>query len=380
MVGSGPAPRPIESERSLELAGRRVSRIQRSLLYEEAAKRIRELIEREGLHGSYLASERELAGLFGVSRETVRKGLELLERKGVVARERGRGTLVVPGGERPNGQRIFAVASPHEHGPRGPYENELIAGLAEGAGLRGWPLTFIDVAAPAGQKDLLARLEKGGMDGLFFLSVTDKKLIEDVLGGWGGACVLIDHHFPEMQLTSIIDDSEGGVMQVMEHLLSLGHRRIGYVGSSSRSHNPWRYSGYVEALEGVGVDIDQDLIVSAFSSFDSGREAGEKLLGLADRPTAVVAFDDVRALGVWRAAENSGMNVGRDLAIVGYGDVAVRIGLSEELSSVRFDAGKLGRIAAEKMDLLTEGREAGELVRVPVELVVRRSSEGARPD
>ena len=58
------------------MTARRVSPIQRNLLYEEAGKRIRELIEKEGLRGSYLASERELAGMFGVSRETVRKGLD----------------------------------------------------------------------------------------------------------------------------------------------------------------------------------------------------------------------------------------------------------------------------------------------------------------
>ena len=119
--------------------------------------------------------------------------------------------------------------------------------------------------------------------------------------------------------------------------------------------------------------------MKSFGSFESGLSAGNELLGRRDPPTAVFAFDDTRAWGVWRAAEARGLEVGRDLALVGFGDTAARAGFPEELSSVRFGSSDMGRLAVAKLRELMAGRgQAGEIVLVPTELVVRKSSRNAR--
>jgi LacI family transcriptional regulator len=219
----------------------------------------------------------------------------------------------------------------------------------------------------------------GGLDGVVLLSIVDRKMVEAVLEDWRGPVVLVDHHFPGLAVTSVMEDCAGGLRRATEHLVALGHRRIGYVEVTKRERNPWRHAGYAGALAAAGIAPDDRLIVKSFGSFESGQAAGEELLGRPDPPSAVFAFDDTRAWGVWRAAEARGLEVGRDFALVGFGDTAAQAGFPEELSSVRFSARDLGQLAVHKLAELMAGRgRPGELVKVPAELVVRKSSQNAR--
>lgn len=355
--------------------------ISRQLLYQQMSARVRRMIREKNLWGRYLAPERNLASLFGVSRETVRRSLDLLQRQGLVARRHGQGTMVLPRQKaRKRGAQRHVLAVSYMLGG-GPYNTDLLLGLTDAAGKARWNLSFRNLATPAGRQEVFAALRDGGADGLLLLSVTDRALVEALLRSWNRPTVLLDHHFEGLPLTSVVDDSEGGARQAVEHLLALGHRRIGYVDVSRREMNPWRYAGYAGALRAAGLEPDASLVAASFASFDSGRAAGEELLARPDPPRAVFAFDDLRAWGVWRAAEARGLAVGRDFALVGYGDTAAQAGFPEELSSVRASGAALGRLAAEKLEELIAGRaQPGELVKVPVELVVRTSSREARAE
>ena len=356
-----------------------LAKVSRHLMYQDVSARIRQLIRDKGLWQQYLAPERDLAELFGVSRETVRRSLALLEREGVVARRHGQGTLVLPRRQQraARAEARVLVASFSQGG--GGYLSTMLSGLTDGAGQARWALSFANLAIPAVRQEFFATLRNRGVDGLLLLSVVDRPMVEEALAAWAGPAVLADHHFDGLPLTGVIDDSEDGARQAVEHLLSLGHRRIGYVEVTKRERNPWRHAGYVRALAAAGIAPDDRLIVKSFGSFESGQAAGEELLGRPDPPTAVFAFDDTRAWGVWRAAEASGLEVGRYFALVGFGDTAAQAGFPEELSSVRFSARDLGQLAVKKLAELMAGRgRPGELVKVPAELVVRKSSQNAR--
>jgi DNA-binding LacI/PurR family transcriptional regulator len=122
------------------------------------------------------------------------------------------------------------------------------------------------------------------------------------------------------------------------------------------------------------------LVAGCHIDVEGARAAGRQLLGRANPPTAILAFDDVVAWGVWKAAEELGLVVGRDLALAGYGDTAAGAGFSQELTSVRVDMNRLGEVAAAELGNLMNGKSLpGKLVLVPAELVVRASSRNARP-
>ena len=358
----------------------RVPKISRHLMYREVAQQVERMIKCKKLRGQLLAPERELADLFGVSRETIRRSLAILERQGLVARRHGQGTQVLPRHKARSGsrKRQILVAS-YGQGTGSFYASELLAGLSRGPVNAHWSLTFNDLSIPAMRRELFTALTDKRLDGLLLVAVVDRRLVEEIRGAWAGPLVLVDHYFPGLPVTGVIDDSQGGAVRAVEHLLALGHRRIGYLEMSRRDSNPWRYAGYAQALRAAGVKPTEELIVKSYPSFESGQAATEELLSRSRPPTAIFAFDDLRAWGAWRAAEARGLQVGRDFAIVGYGDTAARVGFPEELSSVRVDLQQVGRLAAEKLEALIEGRDRpGELVTLPTELIVRASSKDAR--
>ncbi|MHC4914882.1 MAG: LacI family DNA-binding transcriptional regulator [Planctomycetota bacterium] len=361
-----------------------IAKLSRHLLYEEVAASIRQLIRERGLWGTYLPPERELASMFGVNRGTVRKGLQALEEQGVISRRQGQGTLVVPrpqNGKRSREARVIVASFVRLPVTEGFY-GEIMAGITLGASDADWNVVF-----HSGLRDterwtrFIADLADEMLDGLVLVSFTRHSVVEEVLTHWKGPAVLVDHYFGDLPLTGVIDDSRAGARRATEHLLGLGHRRIGYIDVSDPATNPWRYSGYAEALRAAGVEPNPGLRAGCHADMEQARDAAARLLSLPEPPTAVLAFDDTRAWGVWRAAEERGLAVGRDFALVGYGDAGdPPTGRPAELSSVRINPQFMGESAVRELDKLIAGRaQAGEQVLLPAELVVRGSSRDARP-
>jgi LacI family transcriptional regulator len=360
-----------------------IAKLSRHLLYEEVAASIRQLIRERALWGTYLPPERELAGMFGVNRGTVRKGLQALEEQGVISRRQGQGTLVVPRnrhGDRSREARVIVASFVRLPAREGFYGN-IMAGITLGASDSEWNVVFHSgLREPERWSRFMAGLADDMLDGLVLVSFTRHGIVEEVLTHWKGPAVLVDHYFGDLPLTGIIDDSRGGARSATEHLLGLGHRRIGYVDVDDPATNPWRYSGYAEALRAAGVEPDPQLRAGCHANTEQAREVAQELLSLPDAPTAVLAFDDTRAWGVWQAAEERGLEVGRDFALVGYGDTGEPpTGRPAELSSVRINPQFMGENAVRELDRLMTGKsQAGEQVLMPAELVVRGSSRNAR--
>jgi len=346
--------------------------IERRLLYRDVHDKLCETIDAEGLWGKYLSPERELCSLLRVSRKTLRRGLEMLEQRGIVVREASRGVFVLPKAVRASGRRLRRMAV----GLSSIADGGLIAGLSSQATAQEWQPAFIDLTTPDSRRRLFEELAGGGIDGVLLVSCLDRELVAELTRNWGGAVVLADHWFEDLRVTGVTDDAEGGARQAVNHLLALGHRRIGYVEISRREYNPWRYRGYRLALEEAGIPVDERLVVPSAYSLQSSRLAAEQLLGLDNPPTAILAFDRLRAWGVWRAAELRGMAVGRDLSLVAFD----RDDVPPELTAVRAEGGRLGRVAVERLTEIADGKaEPGGLVTVPTELVVGQSSGAVFP-
>ncbi|MFD7874637.1 substrate-binding domain-containing protein, partial [Streptomyces sp. NPDC059766] len=177
-----------------------------------------------------------------------------------------------------------------------------------------------------------------------------------------------------------VDDVAGGALAV-RHLVDAGHRSIAYVcGPPGLNQVRDRRTGALNALAeaGLGPEALRELPTERLD-VAAGRDAGARLLGLADRPTAVFCANDLLALGVLQAMYAAGVGVPDDLAIVGYDDIEFAAAAAVPLTSVRQPAVTLGALAAELLLEETEaeaGHTAHEHRRVVLqpELVVRRSS------
>ena len=164
--------------------------------------------------------------------------------------------------------------------------------------------------------------------------------------------------------------------EVASYLVSLGHRRIGYVSGppgflSARE----RREGFTDALRDHGLELADDRVVTGGYTYESGFAGGEELLARTPRPTAIFASNDEMAAGVYRAAHNQGLAIPRELSVVGYDDGPIAARLMPPLTTVRQPMDELGR-AAVQLAMASRERAAGtpRRERLTTQLIVREST------
>jgi LacI family transcriptional regulator len=142
------------------------------------------------------------------------------------------------------------------------------------------------------------------------------------LAKFGVPFVLIDRSIPGIECDAVLGDSTGGARILVEHLISLGHRRIAMIlEDESVSTARDRLAGYAEALERAGIPPDPTLVVRATADPHGGLVGMEALLGRDDRPTAVFTVNNLVALGAIEAVRAAGLEVPDDVAFVCFDDI-----------------------------------------------------------
>lgn len=183
---------------------------------------------------------------------------------------------------------------------------------------------------------------------------------------------------------SVSVDERYGAGLAVEHLATLGHRRIGFVGGPPAwTASIDRLLGYQETLERRQLHFDPALVHEGTWELESGFQAGRKLLALSERPSAIFAVNDLMALGVIYAAQAAGLRVPEDLAVVGYDDREIASLSRPTITTVTLPCYAIGQALARMLlELLTQQQERAEPVKVRGHLVVRESSgdpEGRLP-
>lgn len=170
-----------------------------------------------------------------------------------------------------------------------------------------------------------------------------------------------------------------GALQATQHLIELGHSRIGAVaGPSGWMATEERLRGYYAALAGAGMLPDPALVVHADWTPDGGRAAALHLARLAAAPTAIFAFNDAMAAGVVQAAASLGLRVPADVSVVGFDDTAEASAASPALTTVRQPLAELGRTAVSLLLRQVENRPLEPLrVELQTRLTVRESTARA---
>lgn len=197
-----------------------------------------------------------------------------------------------------------------------------------------------------------------------------------------GRVVLIDEDVPGVTVPRVFADNLEGGRLVALHLLGLGHRRIAFVGGPQGMVSvEERLAGFRATLAGAGVALESEMIFKGPFSDRFGREAFRALLGAFPPPTAVFAGADVLAFGLLRAAREAGVAVPEELSVVSFDDTPLNDLLDPPLTAVRQCPAEFGQRGVHLLIELIRGANPDPTPqRVPVELVVRRSSAPpARP-
>lgn len=215
--------------------------------------------------------------------------------------------------------------------------------------------------------------QKSRTDGLLVISmpVNDEqvnRLIENKM-----PTVLVDSFHPKLNRI-IIDDKAGGKM-ITNHLISLGHRKIGFLCSYlinplQFSSTIYRYEGYCEALREAGIEVDPKYKREGEHGRREAKLLAIEMLQQDNPPTAIFASSDTKAIGVLDAARELNINVPEQLSVVGYDDI--RDAEYVNLSTVRQPLFQSGRLAGKRIIQLIENPETPpEETHLPLELVIR---------
>lgn len=149
-------------------------------------------------------------------------------------------------------------------------------------------------------------------------------------------------------LPSVAVDFFRAGMIAAEHLIKLGHRRIGAVlGSELTGNHIWRYRGFCEALQRAGLECPDEHTVVAHDTIDDGRNAGHALLAAVPDLTAVFASNDLPALGVLQAAADLGLDVPTDLSVIGITDIPLAHQVRPALTTVAVPIEESANLAVE---------------------------------
>ncbi len=185
---------------------------------------------------------------------------------------------------------------------------------------------------------------------------------------------------PPPDLPSVGATNWAGGLAATEHLLSLGHRRIGAIaGPGDYLCSRARIDGYRSALERVGVRFDQALVRYGDFEHEGGFIRSGELLELSSPPTAIFAGSDQQALGVYEAARQRGLRIPQDLSVVGFDDLPVARWVSPPLTTVRQPLNEMGGAAAQMLGELIEGNPLrSSRVELSTLLVTRESTAAPR--
>ena len=258
-----------------------------------------------------------------------------------------------------------------------PTLSEFLSGLSDAIAVRGYYLLLATVDDQEREVEVSLDLARTGrVDGLVLLDVQ----VDDARA-YALAAQQIPHVCaglpPDTNTSPFVSvDGHTGSVQAIQHLLNLGHRRIGLIQLPSElADSEPRYLGYAEALESVGLELDPLLVVEAGRNQEDGYQAMDELLGAPEPPTAVLACNDELAFGAMHAAFNAGLEVGRDISVVGFDDVPLAAHVRPALTTLRQPRLAFGeQIAMLLVDAIERRERQSWQVMLETRLVIRQST------
>lgn len=175
----------------------------------------------------------------------------------------------------------------------------------------------------------------------------------------------------------VVTNDSRGAAEAAHHLAGLGHQRIAFIsGPNTFRSSHERGRGFRDGLAEHGLVLDASYTRQGAYTFESGVEAANSLLDMAEPPTAIFAGNDEMAIGVMKAARDRGLDVPGDLSIVGFDDLPMASRVWPNLTTVRLPVRDMGRMAAEKLTAPIRGLDAATLEQPQIipSLVVRDST------
>jgi LacI family transcriptional regulator len=263
-----------------------------------------------------------------------------------------------------------------------PVFSPIISGLESVLSARGYALIVADPQPRrSGDDDIIQRLVARRVDGLVLANVALRDDAVERCVNWQVPVVLVNRAEAEARVPSVVSDDVAGMGLAVAHLLELGHRHILHLaGPQSLSTGSLRRRGFIDAMSAAGLaPNDEDIEEADAFTRDAGHAAARRLLARRPQASAIVAANDLLALGVYEALREMGRRCPQDLSVIGHNDMPLVDLVDPPLSTVRISHREMGEQTGELLLDLIEGvrTDAPRVVTAPL-LVIRRSTQRLR--
>lgn len=252
------------------------------------------------------------------------------------------------------------------------YFRDITASICAAASQHGYKVIVSVLSRRDPLHDQLNVIVRSGLVGGILLAGPSPEEVEVFTKTVGDFTAMIISSMSDQPQISYVDvDNSGGMLTAVRHLVQLGHRRIAYLNPSEMdSHAYQRYQAYHQAMETNGLEDE----ISIFTIYP-GREEELMASMIAKRSTAIIAFDDLRALQLSTYLMREGISVPRDIALVGFDDEDFATHMTPPLTTLAQPFVEMGKAAAEHLIARIEKPELppAHLV-LPLTLIVRASS------
>lgn len=350
-------------------------------LYIQIYNSLKEKIIQNEYKDEYLPSERILSEKYKVERATLRRALNLLVEDNLLIKIPGSGSKVNRELlERPikvsklSNNIAFILPAESSDKIYQPFIAALFYDFEKECQSYNYNLFYIKLNS---EEDLYERVFKTDLKGIVWVSKVNDILIKKA-NKINIPSVCISNYVPGIK--SILCDNSLGSNLAINHLINLGHKKIGYINGISDYLNAIeRFAGYISALNQYGYEYDSSLVRDGDWTFESGYEATLDLIKSTPEITAIYAANDMMALGAIKAIQQSDKAVPKDISVVGFDNINQGIYCSPALTTIQVNIKTFANETLKALNRSIEDDNSTALrVLIPTSLVIRESTKKPR--
>lgn len=259
-----------------------------------------------------------------------------------------------------------------------PYFSELLTGITNEATKQGFDL-LVSTCTPGPEENwaYLRLVNNRRVDGMIIARPRWRDNRIQMLLEKQFPFVVIGTTNMDGDFLTVSDDAMEGARLIVKHLVALGHEKIALINTPSQLFFSSDYlAGFRQAMNEVGLAIDDEYLTDCDFAQKDGYRVTQTLLSKPDMPSAIITTDDIVALGVMAAIQDQGLEVGSDIAVVGYGDILLAEYSQPPLTTVHRATYSLGQKACQTLTAKLQGEPLEEQnVILKPSLVIRQSSD-----
>jgi DNA-binding LacI/PurR family transcriptional regulator len=262
-----------------------------------------------------------------------------------------------------------------------PFFPELIEGFEEIAVAHGYEILIGSTNYDIGQMaTCIRRMLERQVEGVAIMTFGIEAPLLEELSSREIPMVFVDAGPPGQLIRTLNVDYRKGISEGVQHLAALGHHRIAFISGPLRQGSAQaRQNAFIESMQTLNLEHRPEWLIEGDHTLEGGMRAAERLLSSPERPTAIMCSNDMTAIGALRVLSRAGVNVPRDISIIGFDDIHLAEFVYPALTTVRMSRKDLARGAFESLRSAAEKR--GDFHHrnwiIPTYLIVRESTASA---